>query len=127
MGFQNIKLHTVLNQTRCQYNYLSSSNQRLMHHFSYTKLHSLTNTPMDAFQRLSAPSSGSPVLTVKSSDRQNGYKNLSNNLVCQKISQLKRDSIRMAPTSAEMCQNINSQSNLVDEKWCCKRWFDEDK
>jgi len=40
---------------------------------------------MDVFQRLSAPFSGSPVLTVKSSDRQNGYKNLSNNLVRQKI------------------------------------------
>ena len=34
MGYLNV-VHTM----HCVHNYLSSSNERLMHHFSYTKLH----------------------------------------------------------------------------------------
>jgi len=35
----------ILRTTHYVYNYVSSSNQKLMHHLSYTKLHCVTNTP----------------------------------------------------------------------------------
>jgi len=76
------------------------------------------NKYSDAFRRLSAPSSDSPILTFKFSDTSIGYIHLSNRIV-------QNCSLRTMPTSAETRQGTFKQHNLVYEKWCIKRWFDE--
>ena len=95
--------------------YLWSSNQRLMHHFSCTKLHCLINNPTRFVAR------GRHSQGVPSSYCFQTY------LICWKIPQLRRNSLRMAPTSAERVRLLVQECNLVHEKWCIESWCEEDR